>query len=194
MCGLNGGRVDVGQVKKHLRAQQVALENRLPCIYLGACISSHPSHSACEERRAHYRIVLVESGGAALPFQAEVFPDHVSCSSPLERLLAVSDASRITLDGSFTTWRGCRDWEYLRSASSTGSAWPGARMSHPVLTGTERWTSYMPAMSDVVIIVKVCPQWLCHGMANSGGPDVESRSNFPRWSATCQSCDWGDCG
>lgn len=41
-------------MKKHLRAQQVALENSLPCIY------------------------LVESGGAALPYQAEVFPDHVS--------------------------------------------------------------------------------------------------------------------
>ena len=39
-------------VKKHLRAQQVALENRLPCIY------------------------LVDSGGANLPYQAEVFPDE----------------------------------------------------------------------------------------------------------------------
>jgi len=39
-------------VKKHLRAQQVALENRLPCIY------------------------LVDSGGAFLPLQAEVFPDR----------------------------------------------------------------------------------------------------------------------
>ncbi len=38
-------------VKKHLRAQEVALENRLPCIY------------------------LVDSGGAFLPLQAEVFPD-----------------------------------------------------------------------------------------------------------------------
>jgi acetyl-CoA carboxylase carboxyltransferase component len=38
-------------VKKHLRAQQVALENRLPCIY------------------------LVDSGGAFLPMQDEVFPD-----------------------------------------------------------------------------------------------------------------------
>lgn len=38
-------------VKKHLRAQQVALENHLPCIY------------------------LVDSGGANLPNQAEVFPD-----------------------------------------------------------------------------------------------------------------------
>ena len=39
-------------VKKHLRAQQIALENRLPCVY------------------------LVDSGGAFLPLQAEVFPDR----------------------------------------------------------------------------------------------------------------------
>ena len=39
-------------VKKHLRAQEIALENRLPCIY------------------------LVDSGGAFLPLQAEVFPDR----------------------------------------------------------------------------------------------------------------------
>jgi 3-methylcrotonyl-CoA carboxylase beta subunit len=40
-------------VKKHLRAQEVALENRLPTIY------------------------LVDSGGAFLPLQAEVFPDKL---------------------------------------------------------------------------------------------------------------------
>ena len=39
-------------VKKHLRAQEIAAENRLPCIY------------------------LVDSGGANLPHQAEVFPDR----------------------------------------------------------------------------------------------------------------------
>jgi len=39
-------------VKKHLRAQTIARENALPCIY------------------------LVDSGGANLPFQAEVFPDQ----------------------------------------------------------------------------------------------------------------------
>jgi 3-methylcrotonyl-CoA carboxylase beta subunit len=38
-------------VKKHLRAQEIALENQLPCVY------------------------LVDSGGANLPHQAEVFPD-----------------------------------------------------------------------------------------------------------------------
>ncbi len=39
-------------VKKHVRAQDVALQNRLPCVY------------------------LVDSGGAFLPLQAEVFPDR----------------------------------------------------------------------------------------------------------------------
>jgi 3-methylcrotonyl-CoA carboxylase beta subunit/propionyl-CoA carboxylase len=39
-------------VKKHLRAQEIALQNRLPCIY------------------------LVDSGGAFLPLQADVFPDR----------------------------------------------------------------------------------------------------------------------
>jgi 3-methylcrotonyl-CoA carboxylase beta subunit len=39
-------------VKKHLRAQEIAQENRLPCLY------------------------LVDSGGANLPFQAQVFPDR----------------------------------------------------------------------------------------------------------------------
>ncbi|MDB5444247.1 MAG: propionyl-CoA carboxylase, beta subunit, partial [Phenylobacterium sp.] len=39
-------------VKKHLRAQEIAMQNRLPCVY------------------------LVDSGGANLPHQAEVFPDR----------------------------------------------------------------------------------------------------------------------
>ena len=48
---VKGGTYFPITVKKHLRAQEVALENRLPCIY------------------------LVDSGGAFLPLQAEVFPD-----------------------------------------------------------------------------------------------------------------------
>ncbi|MGE4305715.1 MAG: carboxyl transferase domain-containing protein [Novosphingobium sp.] len=48
---VNGGTYFPISVKKHLRAQEIALENRLPCIY------------------------LVDSGGANLPNQAEVFPD-----------------------------------------------------------------------------------------------------------------------
>lgn len=49
---VKGGTYFPLTVKKHLRAQEVALENHLPCIY------------------------LVDSGGAFLPLQAEVFPDR----------------------------------------------------------------------------------------------------------------------
>ncbi|MHB8079278.1 MAG: carboxyl transferase domain-containing protein [Candidatus Krumholzibacteriia bacterium] len=49
---VKGGTYYPLTVKKHLRAQEIALENRLPCVY------------------------LVDSGGAYLPLQAEVFPDR----------------------------------------------------------------------------------------------------------------------
>jgi 3-methylcrotonyl-CoA carboxylase beta subunit len=49
---VKGGSYYPLTVKKHLRAQEIALQNRLPCIY------------------------LVDSGGAFLPLQAEVFPDR----------------------------------------------------------------------------------------------------------------------
>ncbi len=49
---VKGGTYFPLTVKKHLRAQEIALENRLPCVY------------------------LVDSGGAHLPSQDEVFPDR----------------------------------------------------------------------------------------------------------------------
>jgi 3-methylcrotonyl-CoA carboxylase beta subunit len=49
---IKGGAYYPMTVKKHLRAQEIAAENHLPCIY------------------------LVDSGGANLPHQAEVFPDR----------------------------------------------------------------------------------------------------------------------
>ncbi|MFD5225388.1 carboxyl transferase domain-containing protein [Microbacterium sp. NPDC058342] len=49
---VKGGTYFPLTVKKHLRAQEIALENRLPCLY------------------------LVDSGGAFLPKQDEVFPDR----------------------------------------------------------------------------------------------------------------------
>ena len=49
---IKGGAYYPITVKKHLRAQEIAAENRLPCVY------------------------LVDSGGANLPHQAEVFPDR----------------------------------------------------------------------------------------------------------------------
>src|ERR1700690_2477629 len=49
---VKGGTYYPLTVKKHLRAQEIAFENRLPCIY------------------------LVDSGGAFLPLPADVFPDR----------------------------------------------------------------------------------------------------------------------
>jgi 3-methylcrotonyl-CoA carboxylase beta subunit len=49
---VKGGAYFPITVKKHLRAQEIAQQNRLPCVY------------------------LVDSGGANLPHQAEVFPDR----------------------------------------------------------------------------------------------------------------------
>ncbi len=49
---VKGGTYYPITVKKHLRAQEIAIENHLPCVY------------------------LVDSGGAFLPLQSEVFPDR----------------------------------------------------------------------------------------------------------------------
>jgi 3-methylcrotonyl-CoA carboxylase beta subunit len=49
---VKGGTYYPITVKKHLRAQEIAMMNRLPCVY------------------------MVDSGGAFLPLQAEVFPDR----------------------------------------------------------------------------------------------------------------------
>ena len=49
---VKGGTYFPMTVKKHLRAQQIAMENMLPCVY------------------------LVDSGGAFLPMQSEIFPDE----------------------------------------------------------------------------------------------------------------------
>jgi 3-methylcrotonyl-CoA carboxylase beta subunit len=49
---VKGGTYYPITVKKHLRAQEIAMQNRLPCVY------------------------MVDSGGAFLPRQDEVFPDR----------------------------------------------------------------------------------------------------------------------
>src|SRR5262249_21175149 len=49
---VKGGTYYPMTVKKHLRLQEIAAQNRLPCVY------------------------LVDSGGAFLPLQADVFPDR----------------------------------------------------------------------------------------------------------------------
>nr|ODN85221.1 acetyl/propionyl CoA carboxylase [Cryptococcus depauperatus CBS 7841] len=95
---VKGGAYYPLTVKKHLRAQEVALENRLPCIY------------------------LVESGGAALPYQSQVFPDH-------------DHFGRIFYNMARMSGLGIPQISVVHGISVAGGA-------------------YMPAMSDVVIIVK----------------------------------------
>jgi 3-methylcrotonyl-CoA carboxylase beta subunit len=69
---VKGGTYFPITVKKHLRAQEIAWENRLPCIYLG--IELENLFKSDYYVLNHFKI-LVDSGGANLPHQAEVFPD-----------------------------------------------------------------------------------------------------------------------
>ena len=82
---VKGGTYFPLTVKKHLRAQEIAEQNRLPCIY------------------------LVDSGGAFLPLQAEVFPDR-------------DHFGRIFYNQARCPRRACR-----RSRASWGPARPAAR-------------------------------------------------------------------
>lgn len=63
-------------VKKHLRAQEIARENRLPCIYLGEENFRSFSFVSSNIIKTLIFIIIVDSGGANLPYQAEVFPDR----------------------------------------------------------------------------------------------------------------------
>ncbi|HQT80364.1 MAG TPA: carboxyl transferase domain-containing protein, partial [Rhodopila sp.] len=57
---VKGGTYFPMTVKKHLRAQEIARKNNLPCLY------------------------LVDSGGAFLPMQDEIFPDREHCNQELQ--------------------------------------------------------------------------------------------------------------
>jgi acetyl-CoA carboxylase carboxyltransferase component len=95
---VKGGTYFPITVKKHVRAQEIARQNRLPCIY------------------------LVDSGGAFLPLQAEVFPDRDHFGRIFFNQARMS-AERIP-----------------QIAAVMGSCTAGG--------------AYVPAMSDVTIIVK----------------------------------------
>ncbi len=95
---VKGGTYYPITVKKHLRAQKIAEENRLPCIY------------------------LVDSGGANLPNQDEVFPDE-------------NHFGRIFFNQSRMSAKGITQIAVVMGSCTAGGA-------------------YVPAMSDVSIIVK----------------------------------------
>jgi 3-methylcrotonyl-CoA carboxylase beta subunit len=95
---VKGGTYYPMTVKKHLRAQEIAAENRLPCIY------------------------LVDSGGANLPNQDEVFPDR-------------DHFGRIFFNQARMSAAGIAQIAVVMGSCTAGGA-------------------YVPAMSDVSIIVK----------------------------------------
>ncbi|WP_300031335.1 carboxyl transferase domain-containing protein [uncultured Roseobacter sp.] len=95
---VKGGTYYPMTVKKHLRAQEIAQENRLPCIY------------------------LVDSGGANLPNQDEVFPDR-------------DHFGRIFYNQARMSAAGIAQIAVVMGSCTAGGA-------------------YVPAMSDVSIIVK----------------------------------------
>ena len=95
---VKGGTYFPISVKKHLRAQEIAMENNLPCIY------------------------LVDSGGANLPSQDEVFPDR-------------DHFGRIFFNQAQMSAAGIPQISVVMGSCTAGGA-------------------YVPAMSDVTIIVK----------------------------------------
>ena len=95
---VKGGTYFPLSVKKHLRAQEIAFENRLPCVY------------------------LVDSGGANLPSQDEVFPDR-------------DHFGRIFFNQANMSAAGIAQIAVVMGSCTAGGA-------------------YVPAMSDVSIIVK----------------------------------------
>ncbi|OOY27186.1 methylcrotonoyl-CoA carboxylase [Thioclava sp. L04-15] len=95
---VKGGTYYPLTVKKHLRAQEIAEENHLPCIY------------------------LVDSGGANLPNQDEVFPDR-------------DHFGRIFFNQARMSAKGIAQIAVVMGSCTAGGA-------------------YVPAMSDVTIIVK----------------------------------------
>jgi len=95
---VKGGTYYPMTVKKHLRAQEIAEENNLPCVY------------------------LVDSGGANLPNQDEVFPDR-------------DHFGRIFYNQARMSAKGIPQIAVVMGSCTAGGA-------------------YVPAMSDVTIIVK----------------------------------------
>ena len=95
---VKGGTYYPMTVKKHLRAQEIALQNALPCVY------------------------LVDSGGANLPNQADVFPDR-------------DHFGRIFYNQAQMSARGIAQIAVVMGSCTAGGA-------------------YVPAMSDITIIVR----------------------------------------
>ena len=102
---VKGGTYHPMTVKKHLRAQEIAAENQLPCIY------------------------LVESGGAFLPMQAEVFPDK-------------DDFGRIFYNQARMSAQGIPQLSVVHGSSTAGGAYVPA-MSDETIIVKEQGTIFL---------------------------------------------------
>ena len=93
---IKGGTYYPMTVKKHLRAQEIARENRLPCVY------------------------LVDSGGANLPNQAEIFPDR-------------EHFGRIFFNQARLSARGIAQIAVVHGSCTAGGAYVPAMSDHAVI-------------------------------------------------------------
>ncbi len=131
---VKGGAYYPLTVKKHLRAQQVALENRLPCIY------------------------LVDSGGAFLPMQDEVFPD-------------VDDFGRIFYNQAVMSAAGIPQLAAVMGSCTAGGAYVPAMSDETVIVkGTGTIFLGGPPLVKAATGVDVTAEEL-------GGADVHTRQS-----------------
>ncbi|MEM6534231.1 MAG: carboxyl transferase domain-containing protein [Pseudomonadota bacterium] len=129
---VKGGSYHPMTVKKHLRAQEIAQENRLPCLY------------------------LVESGGAFLPMQDEVFPDK-------------DDFGRIFFNQANMSSRGIPQIAVVHGSCTAGGAYMPA-MSDEAIIVKEQGTIFLagPPLVKAATGEEVSAEEL-------GGGDVHAR-------------------
>uniref|UniRef100_A0A452IM32 methylcrotonoyl-CoA carboxylase n=1 Tax=Gopherus agassizii TaxID=38772 RepID=A0A452IM32_9SAUR len=130
---VKGGTYYPVTVKKHLRAQEIAMQNHLPCLY------------------------LVDSGGANLPRQAEVFPDRdhfgrIFYNQALMSSQRIPQAMPSNLEGQLGPAEAISVW-ILRETEAEGD-WLTVLMQIAVVMGScTAGGAYVPAMADESIIV-----------------------------------------
>ncbi|KAJ3091222.1 Methylcrotonoyl-CoA carboxylase beta chain, mitochondrial [Quaeritorhiza haematococci] len=138
---VKGGSYYPITVKKHLRAQEIARENRLPCIY------------------------LVDSGGANLPRQADVFPDREHFGRMLKlrfHPLGTSSQGRLSYEqwpffrfesqASSSTKQQCLENDTAPHTPQSNTA--GIPQIAIVLGSCTAGGAYVPAMADESVIVR----------------------------------------
>lgn len=136
---VKGGTYFPITVKKHLRAQEIALQNKLPCIY------------------------LVDSGGAFLPLQDEVFPDR-------------DHFGRIFYNQANMSAQSIPQIAVVMGSCTAGGAYVPAMSDENVIV--KGICAFSALLRSAVVIS-------CLGH--------RSRNNLFGWSSSCESCYWRSC-